>query len=104
MMPGKYKPVYKSEVKNNSSWKEFKLDMFSLCSNELDQEIKIDFFKSNSDGNHKNLGTTIITINELKNGTRQSEIKSKRSSSTLKFVKFEVAKSANFLEYVFGGC
>lgn len=37
LQPGKYKPVYKSEVKNNSGpWKEFSLDMFSLNSNELD--------------------------------------------------------------------
>ena len=63
LAPGKYKPVYKSEVKSsNSPWKEFHLDMFSLCTNEDDQEIKIDFFKSSSDGNHKNLGSTSITI------------------------------------------
>ena len=41
--------------------------MFSINSNELDQEVKIDFYKSKDDGNHRNLGSTSLTINELKN-------------------------------------
>ena len=97
--------MYKSEVRNSGSpWKEFTLDMFTLCTNEEDQEIKIDFFKSSSDGNHKNLGSTSLTITELKNGNRRCDIKGKRSSSTLEIKKFEIVRSCNFLEYVFGGC
>jgi len=72
-----------------------------LCQeDDLDQEIKIDFYRSSTAGNHKLLGTCYFTINDLTNGLKNLEYK----KNTIEIVKFESLKSVNFLEYVFGGC
>ena len=66
----------------------------------MDQEIKIDFFKSNTDGNHKLLGTSFTTVQDIQNGSKNLKFKNHNAS----IVKFDLVQSANFLEYVFGGC
>jgi hypothetical protein len=104
LSPGKYKPVYKSEIKSadrgKQTWNEFTSDLHNLCSDDKDREVKIDFFKSSSDGNHKLLGTTYTSVQELIDGQREMDFK----GNSIKVSKFEIVRSTNFLEYVFGGC
>jgi len=79
LSPGKYKPVYKSEIKSQErgkqNWNEFSSDLHNLCSDDKDQEIKIDFYRSSTDGAHKILGSTFTSIKELVDGTLQMSFK-----------------------------
>ena len=105
LTPNKYKPVYKSEIKSQQrgrqDWNEMSISQDMLCQeDDLDQDIKIDFFRSATSGNHKLLGTSYFTLNELTNGKTKLEFK----KHSVEVVKFESVKSVNFLEYVFGGC
>ena len=104
LSPGKFKPVYKSEIKSQDrgkqNWNEFSIDLHNLCSDDKGQEVKLDFFKSSTDGNHKLLGTTHTSVQELIDGQKQMQFK----GQIIEVVKFELVKSTNFLEYVFGGC
>lgn len=104
LSPGKYKPVYKSEIKpqnrGRQDWNEFKIDTQTLCNADEEQEIKLDFFRSVSSGNHKLLGTAFTSMGDLKGGSTQLKFK----SNMVHVQKFELHKTVNFLEYVFGGC
>ena len=66
----------------------------------MSQEIKVDYFRSSTDGNHKILGTSFITLQEFVDGKKQMSFK----GNIIDITKFELVKSTNFLEYVFGGC
>jgi hypothetical protein len=35
-----------------------------LCADDIENEIKVDFYRSSTDGNHKILGTSYFTIKE----------------------------------------
>lgn len=71
-----------------------------LCADDIEQEIKIDFYRSETNGNHKLLGGSYFNVRELNEGKKNLEFK----KSTVEIKKFQIVKSANFLEYVFGGC
>lgn len=71
-----------------------------LCADDIEQEIKIDFYRSETNGNHKLLGSSYFNVRELNEGKKNLEFK----KSTVEIKKFQIVKSANFLEYVFGGC
>lgn len=78
-MPGRgnhvWRAVYKSELKssnNNRNQAQFEFNQFSilvqdLCAGDKDKEVKIEFFQSNKNGRHKNLGSCLFTVNEAKN-------------------------------------
>jgi len=69
-----WKPIYKSEIKaqtNNRHKSEFVFNQLSLlksdmCSSADDREVKIEFFISAKNGRHKNLGSSLFTMNDLK--------------------------------------
>jgi hypothetical protein len=56
MGPNHYIPVYKSETKTSNghiySWNKFELLTSTICKEEDDREIKIEFFKSMKSGKH----------------------------------------------------
>jgi hypothetical protein len=56
MGPNHYIPVYKSETKpvvgHNYVWPTFQLLTSTLCKEEDDREIKIEFFRSMKNGKH----------------------------------------------------
>ena len=64
--PRIYKPIYKSEIKESLGgtfgWNFISLLTSEIANEELEREIKIEFFKSNKNGNHQNLGFTTFTI------------------------------------------
>jgi hypothetical protein len=53
-----------------------KLETNTLCGNDDSQEIKVDFFKSETSGAHKILGTSYFTLQELKDGKKDISFKS----------------------------
>jgi len=57
LAPGKYTPVYKSEIKRPEQgafkWNQVQIGATDLCKDEIEREIKIEFFKSNTSGKHK---------------------------------------------------
>jgi hypothetical protein len=56
-----------------------------LCNNDFDQEIKLDAYRSVTTGNHKLLGTSYFTLNDLKNGMKNLEFK----NNSIEIKKFE---------------
>lgn len=108
-----WKPVYKSEIKSctpaNRDAAQFDFNQFSLliqdmCGGERDKETKIEFFASQKNGKHKNLGSTLFTINELKADPNSALTVVKQKGAKLTFSKCQFKKRNSFLEYVFGGC
>ena len=55
--PGKYNPIYKSEIKRPEGgafkWNQVQVGATDLCKDDVEREIKIEFFKSVSSGKHK---------------------------------------------------
>lgn len=57
-----WKPVYKSETRVNERinhqsefiWAELSILVADLCTDDLDREVKIEFFKSAKNGKHVN--------------------------------------------------
>lgn len=113
-MPGrgnaKWTPVYKSEIKSSTqrsspytfSFNQFTLLVSDLCGTDLDQECKIETFISMKNGKHKNVGSVIFTVNDLKNDSSASFDVSEKTQLSFKDLYFERRNS--FLEYIFGGC
>ena len=70
--PRVYKPVYKSEIKEalggTFNWNFISLLTSELANEELEREIKIEFFKSSKNGRHANLGFITFTLVQLKEG------------------------------------
>lgn len=108
-----WKPIYKSEIKaqtNNRQKLEFVFNQLSLlksdvCASLDDREVKVEFFISSKNGRHKNIGSVLFTVNDLKEqmqGTRLPIVKQK--DAFLAFQKLEIKKRNSFLEYIFGGC
>ena len=63
--PRVFKPIYKSEIKENLNgcfdWNFISLLTSEMANEELEREIRIEFFKSSKTGMHANLG--FITLN-----------------------------------------
>lgn len=64
------------------------------------QEIKIDFYRSETSGDHKHLGASYTSLQGMKEGNRKLTFK----GNSVDIVSFEMKRATNFLEYVFGGC
>lgn len=108
--PKHYTPLYKSEVRkygpgNVVTWNPCALGTTDLCNDNVEQEIRLEFFRSETSGKHKNLGSFATTLAILKEATQGSDLKmpiSGKNECTFKKLRFE--KKHSFLEYVFGGC
>lgn len=103
---GKYQPIYKSEIKRPESgafrWNQVQMPTSELCKDEIEREIKIEFFRSNPNGKHKNIGAITLNLAQLKENQSEYEIDKKRGQFTMANLKVE--RQHSFLEYVFGGC
>ena len=74
-----------------------------LCKDNIENEIKIEFFRSVSSGKHKNLSTVnTITLAQLKEGNGEYQMNGNKGTLSLQNLKVE--RTHSFLEYVFGGC
>lgn len=61
LAPGKFTPIYKSEIKRPESgafrWNQVQIGATDLCKDDIEREIKIEFFKSVPSGKHKLLSS-----------------------------------------------
>ena len=73
-----------------------------LCKDDIEREIKFEFFRSQQNGSHKIVGSlTGMTLAMLKDGQHEFAIKSK---GTFTLDSFHIERRHSFLEYIFGGC
>lgn len=104
--------MYKSELKssnNNRNQAQFEFNQFSLlvqdlCGGDRDKEVKVEFFQSSKNGRHKNLGSVLFTVNEVKGDPNVELSIVKQKGAKLTFSKLVFQKRNSFLEYIFGGC
>jgi len=75
-----------------------------LCGGDRDKEIKVEFFQSSKNGRHKNLGSALFTVNEVKDDANTELSLVKQKGAKLTFNKLVFQKRNSFLEYIFGGC
>jgi hypothetical protein len=45
-----------------------------LCKNDDDRDIRVDFYKSNKSGNHKFIGSSMLTMKGLKENSKFIDI------------------------------
>ena len=109
--PGHYVPIYKSEIKpcqgQYFSWAKFSALTSSICKEENDREIRVDFYKSSKSGKHVFLGFSTFTLEHIKGDRSEFEITGKGGKykvGEMKLRHVQIAKRHTFLEYVFGGC
>lgn len=105
--PGQFSPIYKSEIKRPDQgsfrWNQVQVGTTDLCKDEIERQIKIEFFKSNSSGKHKILDSVeSMTLAQLREGTAEYQMLKKRGALQLQGLKVE--RQHSFLEYIFGGC
>ena len=108
-----WKPIYKSEIqqsRNNAfDWNMVSLLSQDLAGDEIEREVKIDFYQSAKSGKHSHIGQCTFTLAMLKEGTKQYTITDKKQrplsgNHQMTFTRLEITKRHAFLDYVFGGC
>jgi hypothetical protein len=78
-----------------------------LANEDLEREIRIEFFKSQKSGKHTNLGVICFNLAQLRENTLTYSLTDRRGKKTSQSASFEnlrFNKRHTFLEYVFGGC
>lgn len=78
LTPTNWKPVYKSEIKPFENG-AFEWNTFSVLTtqvttdNNIEQEFKLEFFRNEKSGNHKNVGAVLMTLATIRSGQREYE-------------------------------
>lgn len=108
MGPNNYKPVYKSEITSSIggryTWNLVSILTSELANEELEREIRLEFFKSQKNGKHVNLGYATCNIAQLKEGQVTYELMGRGKNQSCTFNNLVFHKRHTFLEYIFGGC
>ena len=60
-----------------------------LCKDEIEREVKFEFFRFNSSGRHRNLGALTMTLAELKEGTCEYSLTKTKGNLLLQNLKVE---------------
>ena len=98
--PGNFKPVFKTETKTpmqgRHTWNTIIIDTDTLCDNIDDQEILLQIFNHNPNGNHSKISQATITLGQLKNGDQDF--------GKIGFADFRIEERVSFLDYIVGGC
>jgi hypothetical protein len=58
-----------------------------LCGGDRDKEVKVEFFQSSKNGRHKNLGSVLFTVNEVKGDANAELNVVKQKGAKLTFSK-----------------
>ena len=75
--PHIWKPIYKSEIKSQSASRQHTLFEFNqvvlmksdMCGTDETKDIKIEFFISQKNGRHKNIGSVNLNVQELRDNS-----------------------------------
>jgi hypothetical protein len=102
-------PLYKSETRKYGQsgfvqWNRCSLGCTDLANDNVEQEWKVEFFRSETSGKHKNLCNLTTTLACLKTGTQDIAMNVSGKNNKCNFNKVTFEKKHSFLEYVFGGC
>jgi len=106
---GDYLQVAETEVimdNLNPVWKPFKIKDFKLCGADHHKLFKIECWDWEKDKNYQYIGACELSIDELKNGKREFELRNprkKKKTGTLKLVNFSLKPQYSFIDYVRGG-
>ena len=60
-----------------------------MCKDELEREIKIEFFRSVPSGRHKNLGQMTLSLAQLREGTKDYDLDRNKGKFELANLKIE---------------
>ncbi|CAL1612957.1 unnamed protein product [Knipowitschia caucasica] len=112
---GKWVLVHRTEVvKNNLNpvWKKFSVPLQTLCSGDLDRELKASCSDYDSDGSHDLIGSFSCSVTSLQqqksfdcvHPEKQKKKKSYKNSGSVHVRKAEIQTQFTFLDYVMGGC
>ena len=74
-----------------------------MANEDIEREIRFEFFKSAKSGKHTNLGQFSCTMAQLKEGTLEFNL-NKGRNQRCRFDNLVFNKRHTFLEYIFGGC
>jgi len=110
--PSLWKPIYKSEIKAAAKgyyeWSMVNLLSSDIAGEDVDREVKIEFYQSAKSGKHKHIASVALTLAQIKEGQQEYNLVDKKSrpigEHKMNFVQLEVKKRHSFLEYIFGGC
>ncbi len=70
----------------------------------MEAEIKVEFYRNEKSGSHKNLGYCSTTLGVIKSAPEQRIAITGKSKGMLVMKQIQFDKKHSFLEYVFGGC
>ena len=84
-----WKPVYKSEIQTaihgKFSWNHVSILTSELCNEDPEREIRVEFFKSQKSGKHRNIGYITCNIAQLKEGTTSFMTQGKTKNQQVRF-------------------
>jgi len=106
---GDYLQVHESEIimdNLNPIWKPFKIMDYKLCGADHHKTFKIECWDWEKDKNYQYIGACELTLDDLKNGKREFELrhpKHKKKTGTLKLLHFALQPQYSFIDYVRGG-
>ena len=79
-----------------------------LAGDDVEREIRIDFYISAKSGKHRHCGQVSLTLGQLKENVRDYQIVDNRNrpvgNHRLTMTTLEVKQRHSFLEFVTGGC
>ena len=99
-----YKSEITSSIAGRYSWNMVSITTSEMANEDPEREIRLEFFKSQKSGKHKNLGYVACNIAQLREGQLEFNLVGKGKGSSCRFENLVIHKRHTFLEYIFGGC
>ena len=105
--PGKFQPVHKTEckkkLKGKYSFNKVVIDTDTLCNGRPDDDIMVQIFEYNLNGNHKKVSESTFTLMDVEQAG-SNHMLSGRGGYNIQICDFSSAPRVSFLDYIFGGC
>ena len=77
-----WKPIYKSEIQAARggfyNWNTVNVLSTDLAGDDIEREVRIDFYISQKSGKHKHCGQCSLTLGQIKENTREYPITDKK--------------------------
>ena len=114
-------PVWKSEVvfhNHNPTWGEASLSLLAICGGDLDENLRVTFWESQSHIEDEFLGYAETTLRDIVNTPEDGKmlpIKNRKKvffgagrkltkTGTMQILRASLKEQATFLQYLHGGC